>query len=424
MLLESYKVDRNKVCFTISKKLKKVVGIEEDFWFSFSGVNCKDIPFEVLSIPFILNIAPVVWISGCKLSVPSIDSQLMDSLCTLKTIFKQMYPSVCWDGEILCTSTADLKVSKTVDTDCLPVSIVLFSGGLDSIATSFNHREEKQALLSIRGADIDLSDDAGWQKVRESTEKYALEHGFNNYYVESNFLKIFSSMKLQQYPQIPNWWAYVQHGMGLTAFMAIPAFLENARVGYIGSTHTDAFKGKPWGSKPEIDNNVFWSNFNVVHDCYEYTRQQKSNLIVDVTRRRNLRPPVLRVCYSSDGGGNCCLCEKCSRTISSLWVQGEDHVDYGFYIEKSKFIKNVRLNFLIYGFKFFDNELYQWNDIIQHGKQFTSEDKLVNDYLVWLSKFNFDGYKSRYNLYYNFRSKLRENSIIRYFYFSFKKMLR
>ncbi|MGR5322123.1 hypothetical protein [Vibrio sp. DNB22_19_1] len=421
MLLENYEVEADGVRFAISQQLKQIVGIEEDFWFSFSGVNCEDIPFEVLSIPFILNIAPVVWISGCKLSIQSMDSQLKDSLCTLKSVFEQMYPSVCWDGEIICNSTT-VKDRKVEITDCRPVSVVLFSGGLDSIATSFNHAEEKQALLSIRGADIGLNDDAGWKKVKEGTEKYALEHGFTNYYVESNFVKLFSSMKLKKYPQIPNWWAYVQHGMGLTSFMAIPAFLENAKIGYIGSTHTDAFKDKPWGSKPEIDNNIFWSNFSVVHDCYEYTRQQKSNLIVNVIKSRNLKPPVLRVCYSSDGGGNCCLCEKCSRTISSLWVQGEDHTNYGFYIEQSKVIKNVRLKFLFYGFKFFDNEVYQWNDIVQHGRTFSSKDKLVNDYLNWLSKFDFERYKNKYNIYFMFRQKLREIPVVRFCYKSLKKI--
>lgn len=199
----------------------------------------------------------------------TINYQLKDSLCTLKSVFEQRYPNVCWDGEIICKSTVEFNKAKVQKTDCLPVSVVLFSGGLDSIATPFNHAEERQALLSIRVADIGLNDDVGWQTVRESTEKYILEHGFYNYYVESNFVKLFLSLKLKQYPQIPNWWAYVQYGMGLVSFMAIPAFLENAKIGYIGSTHTDAFKGKLWGSKPEIDNNIFWSNFSVVHDCYE-----------------------------------------------------------------------------------------------------------------------------------------------------------
>lgn len=40
--------------------------------------------------------------------------------------------------------------------------------------------------------------------------------------------------------------------------------------------------------------------------------------------------PELRICWESTGGKNCCLCEKCIRTILEIYIEGGNPAQFGF----------------------------------------------------------------------------------------------
>jgi hypothetical protein len=87
---------------------------------------------------------------------------------------------------------------------------------------------------------------------------------------------------------------------------------------YMPASHT---KGHlmPWGSDPRVDPLLSTDALEVVHDGAEVTRVHKTTVI-------GRWPPTfgrLRVCVSADPAvPNCCRCEKCVRTMTTLELFG------------------------------------------------------------------------------------------------------
>lgn len=67
----------------------------------------------------------------------------------------------------------------------------------------------------------------------------------------------------------------------------------------------------------------------MVHDGYEFNRQMKVHNIIFFSKSTR-KKISLRVCWESEGGSNCCHCEKCFRTILAVYAEGENPNDYGF----------------------------------------------------------------------------------------------
>ena len=74
-----------------------------------------------------------------------------------------------------------------------------------------------------------------------------------------------------------DWWHGFQHGIGLIGHAAPLAYLFNIDNLYIASSYTIKDKGKvTCASDPTIDNYVKFSDCHVIHDGYEYGRQEKN----------------------------------------------------------------------------------------------------------------------------------------------------
>lgn len=386
----------------------KIDLFEEDFWIKINGQKLTQVPETVLLIPFYLNVAPVIWVSGLTVTVDCMDTALFYSLIRLKKVLRSMYPTVEWNGEI--------NVNRLVAIDFLAEknnSILLFSGGLDSVATSYRHHDEKQTLVTVRGSDIALDDDLGWHNVQNATEDYAQHINADCFFIESNFYDFLNHAYLGNISKaIPLWWAYVQHGMGLSGLMAIPSWFKGASNVYIASSHSYEFSDSPWGSVPKIDNEIAWFGLNVQHDCFDLTRQGKINLITDRVRRGS-SAPYLRVCYSSRGGKNCCVCEKCSRTMSGLLVSGFDYNNFGFDLLINEFATHVDQAFKGNKFIFSKSTVFMWTDIQCHikSKDFYLTEGLslaAINYLDWLKRFDFVAYESRQAKQAKIRGKIIE----------------
>ena len=281
---------------------------------------------------------------------------------------------------------------------------ILFSGGLDSVASSYRHLSEKQTLVMVRGSDIALDDHVGWEVARKSAHEYATKIGANVYFLESNFYNFLNHSRLGSLSDdIPAWWAYVQHGMGLAGMMAIPSWLDNAAIAYIASTHSDGFGDSAWGSSPKIDNEVEWCGVRVVHDGFDLTRQGKVEYIVKKAALGADVPP-LRVCYSSAGGKNCCVCEKCSRTMSGILVSGATYQQYGFGIPGKAFVKNTRRLFLGHRIVPDRNTLFHWGDIqaaVRDERFYVDRglDPELIGFIGWLKRVDLQAYARRHARY-------------------------
>ena len=108
-------------------------------------------------------------------------------------------------------------------------------------------------------------------------------------------------------------------------------------------------------SDPIIDEKMRFCGCKVYHDGFEKTRTDKVRQIVRFAEKNhvNIR---LRVCWEQITGENCCICEKCGRTIFAIYAVGGKPEDFGFVLtpqKKAKILENIRLG-KIYRNKFWD----------------------------------------------------------------------
>jgi len=170
--------------------------------------------------------------------------------------------------------------------------------------------------------------------------------------------------KYLKYLPTPSWWASVQHGIVLTGLLAPLTALDDVGTVYIPSTNSPEFDSKyPWGSCPDIDNNISWSDVKVVHDGYELSRQEKIKYIKDNYIQQGKKLSNIKVCSSSTVDGNCGRCFKCYQTMVGLLLEGLNPNEYGFSIdtESLELVKQY-----IIKSKFDPDEYSLWRDIQTH----------------------------------------------------------
>ena len=416
-LYEKFEISDNSIKFKISKQLKERY-VDNDFWVKYGKTEINNAE-ECLNIPLILNIAPVIWATNLKVSVPIIDRQLYDSLKDLKIILKKMYPSLEWGGDINATNIAEPEknIKKKYS--------MLFSGGVDSLNTLLTHLEKKPILISIRGADIKLDDDVGWNNVKDNTLKLSDKYNLETIFIESNLYGFLNQSKLNEIcKSIPGWWGGVQHSMGFMGLIA--PFSENYSIKncFIASTHSVGYQ-KPWGSTPDLDNKISFLNFRANHDAYEFNRFEKIQNIVKFNKK-NKNDIFLRVCYKNNenAGRNCCKCEKCIRTIIALCAQSENPKNFGFDIKEQDIERNVNVMLNNKNHLFDDNLLFQWTTIQKNiqskdfylGKNISNE--IINT-LLKIKSINFYSYRKDTEIKrkkrLNILSKFKNSALIMFF---------
>lgn len=181
-----------------------------------------------------------------------------------------------------------------------------FSGGVDSFYTLLNARSELTDLVIIHGFDIDLRDSDRRERVHQMTVEVAGQMGMRLIEVESNFNKI-----------IKDYGLWVEHGHGL-ALVSVARMLagEISEITIPGSFAIN--EQQPWGSSLEVDPKFSDERVRIIHDASDVGRIGKIESIV----KYPIALKYLRVCgdIKYDGMYNCCRCEKCIRTMCSLYA--------------------------------------------------------------------------------------------------------
>lgn len=388
-LITGYTIERDDtIVFHLHPELIKQQLVHADFWLTIEGYDFHSVPRHLLYLPAILNLAPVVWISNLHMSIKDIDKEFENSLNVLKESFKKLYPSVQWNGSLTITQYANEPEMQKEQITC-----ALFSGGVDSVNTVLSHYHELPTLVTIKGSDIPLQDIEGWKIVQQQTKEFAEIYHLNYKYIISNFVAFLNHEKLNSLnPTIPNWWGYIQHGMGLAGLVT-----PFCNVLYIASTYSDF---TAWGSHPEIDNHIKSTNFNVIHDSFPMTRQEKIMNIIEKSKLKG-HVPTLRVCYTNERSGkNCCKCEKCLRTISGLLCNGEQNIEqFGFNISSQILYKTLKEGFRQKKFIFSISTHTNWQDIQSHIKPIHTYENLgyerenINT-INWIAKYDFNFYST------------------------------
>ncbi|MDY2814157.1 MAG: hypothetical protein SOU03_09445 [Dorea sp.] len=310
--------------FSVSKGLSEFFSGKK-FEIEYSE-DIESVPDSIASIPFVCNILPIIWLTNSKLILKCLDRNFYDCLPNVKKGYEIMFPESEFKGE--------LEVSKIELNESSPTSrcAMFYSGGVDSMQTLVSHLDENPDLISIWGSDIQYNNREAWDLVHKAIEEASQKCDLKDIVIHSSFRKFDNEGVLHKRfsRQLKDgWWHGVKHGIALLGHVAPYAYLHDITTMYIASSHCPADGKVRCASNPLIDNSVRFGNCKVVHDGFEYSRQDKIHNIVEFNRKNNLNLP-LHVCWESQSGGNCCRCEKCYRTIVGILAEEEDPSKYGF----------------------------------------------------------------------------------------------
>lgn len=372
-------------------------------------MDCSGIPDSILVIPFVANILPIVWLTDAEVVIPELDADFAECIPNVKHGYEEMFPNVKFAGKI---TIGAIKQNRRVK----PSKVAMFySGGLDSVDTFVRHIDEHPDLLSVWGSDIKYDNKEGWTKVHSAVSYAAIRFSLNEFVIHSQFREFLDEGALtnDHYPILhDNWWHGVQHGLGLLGHVAPLAYVNGYSRMYIASTFTTT--AITCASSPLTDNMVRFVGCQVYHDGFECTRQQKVANVVNYCKQRDIKFP-LHVCWKSQTGHNCGVCEKCLRTIAALLAEGVNPADFGFedYLEKFAFgvhRRTIRISL-------FDDRLvgsiaelwHQISERLKLGGALESVDNTeVKRFLSWVRNFDFNDKRNwRLPLYFQAKGYLR-----------------
>ena len=360
LLKEINIVDNNIVRFKfkISENLSKYFNRNYILIEYPDSINLHDIPESILIIPFVSCLLPLMWLTDSIMWISEIDRTFYHSLHYIKNGYQEMYDYYVLKGSLIPAKIVenDYKIFKK--------SLVLFSGGLDAHTTYLRHINEKPLLFYIQGWYED--DFNSLNKVERNDiiniSTFANMQNVKFMSVRSNFATTVNNDTFHKYIERKlqdNWWHGFQHSMAFIS-IAIPiSYYFGIKQIYIASSFCLGDAGR-CASYPTTDSEfAFATKGIVIHDGFELSRQDKIKMIIDYQKQIHDRYP-LKVCTFKEE--NCCICEKCIRTILGIIAENGDPEDFGFHLNKP--ILTFFTNDFIDNIVFFDVE----GESIKHWK--------------------------------------------------------
>lgn len=256
-------------------------------------------------------IAMLLWPAmrlGRDLHVDAVaSSKLVEAAPTLMAIMH------CWDARLKPVEVRPEATSCYREAGTAVASF--FSGGVDSFYSALKHTAPETPagarithLVSARGLDIRLCDEALWTRVRSRLRDAAAQIGCTWVECSTNVREVVPE-------ELVGWFMYygaVLAGIGLGV-----QGLWNTVLFPAGLTYAEMYAS---GSHPLLDRLWSTESIRIVNDGAEATRVEK---IVSRIAQSEVALEHLRVCWRNpDGRYNCGLCEKCIRTMVSLQIAG------------------------------------------------------------------------------------------------------
>ena len=265
-----------------------------------------------------------------------------------------------------------------------------FSGGVDAFATLIAHIEESPRLVTIFGADINLNDKEGTDNVLQHVANTGNQFKIEYNCIKTNIKDYLNYTYLNELVKKSNdsWWHGFQHGICLIGTAAPFVHILGIKQIYIASSYTKE-DNVPCASHPNIDNKVKFGGCQVLHDQYEYNRQQKIQHILEYTKTDSTVQNIqLRVCWMSRGGHNCSKCEKCYRTIFGLIAEGANPELFGFpnvNNDYNRISHDIKRNLI-----FHNSIITLWTDIQSRIRyNYARKSVVIPPELEWILDFDF-----------------------------------
>lgn len=391
-LIENMSVKNNKMDCIINSRIYDQF-LTEHFFIEYGPeINLEELPYEILSMPIVLNLATVVWFSGEDYYVDSMDKNLYESLKKIKQIIQLVYQKTEWDGNIIPRKIVDLAPQFDYIHKNSTDKVLLFSGGLDSTSSFFKHKDEKLHLVTACGQpDMSLGDHNGFADMKVYINNLAQAHGHTTSFFRSNYHDIFSWKTINNmYPDITSWRCRTMEAMSWAGVIIPILIAKKCSSFYLASGGTWYYNSID-GGNPFIDSCLNFAGFTTETDQFEMTRFQKVKFVVDTVNQEHYKKPFLKVC--TNYSNKCCKsCFKCLSLMGSLITLGEDIREYGFDTSDSAAISSIM------GFLEGSNDYYdEWSfmELQLHARKyvepFTARKKLLEPFL------NFDMTKLNIN---------------------------
>lgn len=293
-----------------------------------------DVPASISVIPFLCNALPIAWLYDAAIYVDEIDAEFLESIARVKQAYAHMYPKHSFGGTIVTDKVVENKLYSPQSPP-----LVLFSGGVDAVFTMLGNRALRPTLLTVWGADLFFKHEKAWATVKEQNERLAQAWGCDFTTISSSFRLFINYSVLDEKfakPYQDDWWHGFQHGIGLLGLTAPLAWVRRADHIVISSSYSasDPFFTR-CASDPSIDAALRFFGATCRHFDYTVTRQNKVAFICGEAEAFSRSLP-LRVCWETATGSNCCLCDKCMRTIFGIYGEGADPVRFGFSLNDEK----------------------------------------------------------------------------------------
>ena len=364
--------------------IKECFKLSEPLFYEYSE-PIKDVPKSIAVLPFLCNVLPLSWLYDAEIIVDEVDKAFYENLTKVKQGFAEMYPMLSFQGSLQAKAIVDNSFAVAA-----PKAAVFFSGGVDSNFSLISHLDEKPALLTILGADIDLEDKQGMKALHQLSVQTSQQYNLDAVTITSSFRQCLNYRKLDAKTAVTHngYWGGFQHGMAICGQAFPYAFHKRITTVYIASSRAvqDKEENQAWGSAPSIDDNLRFASGQVIHDgYYEYDRQDKIRHIKEYVTRTGQKVH-LHVCWETGGGTNCSCCEKCLRTMLALLLEGANPNEYGFNF--TKHTGAIMKNYFQHAYTLHGMLLQRWLDL--QTKFLADRAALAGDKgFDWLVSFDF-----------------------------------
>lgn len=339
---EIKRVNHNRLeySYAIEGEWKKYFEPSNPMWAEYSQ-PVDQVPDSIAVLPLIGNVIVLASLMDADIYVDEIDRDFYECIEEFIEGFDSIMPD-----HVHFKHRNIVHANKIEDTPLSPTeqeeNLLFFSGGVDATFSLITHLEEKPALVTIWGADIPWDNEESWKQAIGFNQEVADRYHLRMMTIRSNFRSSFNNDNLETYSMdlVKDWWWPAFHHSVAMMCLAAPLSSGKRKYLYFGSTYSSKDL-KEWGSyinasDPQIDNYVRFCGCQVVHDGYAFSRFDKIKQICEYYNSQEIKP-YLRVCFHSNTGKNCGICEKCARAIMSILLVGSDPCAYGFEYDERNF---------------------------------------------------------------------------------------
>ncbi|QPN67387.1 hypothetical protein [Synechococcus sp. CBW1006] len=287
-------------CFDNNRSISRDSIYYEFFGHSKSTAN---LDFAIVAILFAsMKTGRDIYVHG------SASQSLMRNLEEFQHVFCSWFPNL-----YQCVDINADHIEKKVVVDTGQSAVLLFSGGVDSCFSLFKHVNRSpgkyhvniDAAVLVHGFDIRLEAQAAFDQAAKSCRKILAATNIPLVCVKTN-------ARLA----LPDW----EQNFAAAFAGVLHQFNGSHSIGILSSDARYDALTLPWGSNPISDHMLSSDIFSIMAEGHAFSRTEKVMHISETLECVN----NLRVCWEGpQTGANCCVCEKCIRTILNFRAAGK-----------------------------------------------------------------------------------------------------